>query len=28
MKKFYAVKNGKKKGIFTSWEECRKSVEG
>lgn len=27
-KKVYAVKKGKKIGIFKSWEECRASVEG
>lgn len=27
-KKIYAVKNGKKTGIFLTWEECRNSVEG
>ena len=27
-KKYYAVKKGKTKGIFQSWEECRASVEG
>ncbi len=27
-KKYYAVKKGKKTGIFGSWEECRASVEG
>ncbi len=26
--KYYAVKAGKKTGIFTSWEECRESVHG
>lgn len=28
MKKYYAVKKGRKNGIFYSWEECRKSIEG
>lgn len=28
MKKFYAVKNGRNKGIFLSWEECEKQVKG
>ncbi len=27
-KKFYAVKNGKKIGIFTSWDECKENVHG
>jgi len=27
-KKFYVVWKGRKTGIFTSWEECRSSVEG
>lgn len=27
-KKYYAVKKGKITGVFTSWEECRDSVEG
>ena len=27
-KKIYAVKKGKKTGIFTSWEECKEAVEG
>lgn len=27
-KKFYAVKSGKKTGIFTSWEECKEAVTG
>lgn len=26
--KFYAVKRGRKTGIFTSWEECKDSVNG
>ncbi|MBP3254640.1 MAG: ribonuclease H family protein [Bacteroidales bacterium] len=26
--KYYVVWSGRKKGIFTSWEECRKSIEG
>lgn len=26
--KFYAVKNGKKTGIFTSWAECEENVKG
>lgn len=26
--KYYAVKNGFKTGIFTSWEECQKQVNG
>ncbi len=28
MAKFYAVKNGRRVGIFNSWEECREQVEG
>ena len=27
-KKFYAVKNGKTPGIFETWDECKKSVDG
>ncbi len=27
-KKFYAVKKGKRTGIFLTWEECREAVEG
>lgn len=27
-KKFYAVKNGKKTGIFTTWAECEENVKG
>lgn len=26
--KFYAVKNGRKTGIFQTWEECKEYVEG
>ena len=26
--KFYAVANGRLKGIFTSWDACEKSVKG
>lgn len=26
--KFYAVKNGKEIGVFTTWEDCKKSVHG
>lgn len=26
--KYYAVKNGRKTGIFTEWESCREQVEG
>lgn len=26
--KFYAVKEGRKKGVFKTWEECRKQVDG
>lgn len=28
MTKYYAVKKGKKPGIYTSWEECNKQVSG
>ena len=27
-KKYYAVKKGKRTGIFQSWEECKASVDG
>ncbi len=27
-KKIYVVKNGREKGLFTSWEDCKKSVDG
>ena len=27
-KKFYAVKNGRKNGIYTSWEKCRQQIIG
>ena len=27
-KKFYAVKNGNTPGIFETWDECKKSVDG
>ncbi len=27
-KKYYAVKKGKKTGVFSTWEECREAVEG
>ncbi len=27
-KKYYAVKNGKKTGIFMSWDECKAQVDG
>lgn len=27
-KKYYGVKRGKVTGIFTSWDECKRSVEG
>ena len=27
-RKFYAVKEGRETGIFDTWDECRKSVEG
>lgn len=26
-KKYYAVKNGRKTGIFTSWDECKKQID-
>lgn len=26
--KYYAVKNGRKPGIYTSWDECKEQVEG
>ncbi len=28
MKKYYAVKNGRKIGIFESWDECKAQVDG
>ena len=28
MAKFYVVKNGRKVGIFSTWEECQKQVVG
>lgn len=28
MGKFYSVKNGRNIGIYTSWDECRKQIEG
>ncbi|MCD8028909.1 MAG: ribonuclease H family protein [Erysipelotrichaceae bacterium] len=28
MAKFYAVKKGRQKGIFSSWEECEQQVKG
>ena len=27
-KKFYVVWKGKKTGVFTSWDECKKSIDG
>ena len=27
-KKFYAVKNGRKNGLYTSWDKCRQQVTG
>lgn len=27
-KKFYVVWNGHKKGVFSSWEDCKKSIDG
>ena len=26
--KYYAVKVGARTGVFTSWEECQKAVDG
>ena len=26
--KFYAVWQGREKGVFSSWDECKKQVEG
>ena len=26
--KYYAVKNGRKKGIYLSWEDCKEQVDG
>lgn len=28
MTKFYAVKKGRKEGIYTSWNECKEQVNG
>lgn len=28
MGKFYAIKNGRKIGIYSSWDECKKQVDG
>ena len=28
MEKFYAVKKGKKTGIFSTWDECKEQVTG
>lgn len=28
MKKFYAVRTGKNTGVFSSWDECKKNVDG
>lgn len=28
MEKYYAVKNGRRTGIFNTWEECREQVHG
>ena len=28
MMKYYAVKNGRKKGIFLTWEDCKEQVDG
>lgn len=28
MSKYYAVKNGRKIGIFTTWDECNESIKG
>lgn len=27
-KKFYAVKNGRKTGVFTTWDDCKAQVDG
>ncbi len=27
-KKFYAVKNGRKIGIFLTWNECKEQIDG
>lgn len=27
-KKFYAVKNGRKPGVYTTWEQCKAQVDG
>ena len=27
-KKFYVVWNGRKKGVFTSWNVCKKQIDG
>lgn len=27
-KKYYVVWSGRKKGVFDSWEDCKKSIEG
>ena len=26
--KFYAVRKGKKTGIYTTWDECKEQVDG
>ncbi|MGG3915799.1 viroplasmin family protein [Rossellomorea vietnamensis] len=28
MRKFYAVKKGRKEGVYTSWDECKQQVNG
>lgn len=28
MAKFYAVKEGKKKGVYLTWDECKEQVNG
>lgn len=28
MTKFYAVRKGKKTGIFSTWDECKEQVTG
>lgn len=28
VKKYYAVKNGRKTGIFESWDECKEQIQG
>lgn len=28
MMKFYAVKKGRVTGLFTNWDDCKKSIDG